>query len=192
MPRLEALLGEEVLGRLVPGRVEVDVASASETEVAGAIAALVEDDDRRAEREALDRMAAGIGSGGRGVGGPADTVAALNERRVETLLLEPDFDGSAQRCPACGLLVLDGAGLCPADGTQLEAVEHLREAAVEAALARTPRSWSSTTTQTSARFRASAPSCASSLVSGPASRNVRVGTLTIPALVAAGVYAPLS
>jgi hypothetical protein len=38
---------------------------------------------RLIEREALDRLEAGIGSGGRGAGGPYETLAALNERRVE-------------------------------------------------------------------------------------------------------------
>lgn len=135
VPRLEAMLGEELAGRLAPGRVEVDVSSAGENEVRAAVGRLVEDDDRRAEREALDRLTAGVGSGGRGAGGPQDTVAALNERRVETLLLEPGFDRPARRCPMCGILVLDGNGRCPADDSELEAVEHLREAAVEAALA---------------------------------------------------------
>jgi peptide subunit release factor 1 (eRF1) len=81
------------------------------------------------------RLAAGIGSGGRGTGGPRDTIEALNERRVATLLLEPAFDGHAMRCPRCGLLSLDGPGGCPADGTEMEEVDHLREAAVEVALA---------------------------------------------------------
>ena len=51
------------------------------------------EDEKQCERDALDRLAAGVGSGGRGVGGPADTLEALNERRVQTLLLEPGFDG---------------------------------------------------------------------------------------------------
>jgi peptide subunit release factor 1 (eRF1) len=69
------------------------------------------------------------------VGGPSDTAEALNERRVETLLLAPDFDRAAQRCPTCGMLVLDGDGQCPADQTKLEDLEHLREGVVKAALA---------------------------------------------------------
>ena len=96
---------------------------------------LVEEDEKRREREALDRLAAGIGSGGRATGGPQDTLEALNERRVGTLLLEPGFDGRAVRCTACGMLWLQAGGQCPADGSPLEEIEHLREATVEAALA---------------------------------------------------------
>jgi len=63
-----------------------------------------------------------------------DTLAALNERRVQTLLLAPGFDGQGRRCPTCGLLVAEAAQRCPADGTPMEPVDHLREAVVESAV----------------------------------------------------------
>jgi peptide subunit release factor 1 (eRF1) len=135
VPRLQELLSEQLTARLVEGRVEVDVSSAGESELRHAVGKLGEADDRRSERAALDRLAAGVGSGGRGAGGPDDTVTALNERRVEILLLAPDFDRAAHRCPTCGMIVLEGDGSCPADQTPLEALPHLREGAVEAALA---------------------------------------------------------
>jgi peptide subunit release factor 1 (eRF1) len=129
------MLPEEIRASLVPGRLELDVAFASDEQVSGAVAALVEDDDRTRERDALDRLAAGVGGGGRATGGPDQTVEALNERRVQTLLLAPGFDGPAQQCPACRMLLLVADGSCPADGTALERRAHLREAAIEAALA---------------------------------------------------------
>ena len=136
VPRLESFLAPEVRANLAPGRIEVDLSSANDEEIRRAMATLVLDDEKRLERDALDRMAAGIGTGGRAVGGPADTLEALNERRVAALLLEPGFDGRGIRCLSCGLLMLEGGdGRCPADGGQLEEVEHLREAAIEAALA---------------------------------------------------------
>jgi peptide chain release factor subunit 1 len=135
VPRFEAMLADDVRARVVPGRVEVDTGTSTEEQVRAAMAKLAEEDEKRIERAALDRLAAGIGSGGRGTGGPRDTIEALNERRVATLLLEPAFDGHAMRCPRCGLLSLDGPGGCPADGTEMEEVDHLREAAVEVALA---------------------------------------------------------
>jgi hypothetical protein len=136
VPRLGSLLSDEVSAKLAPGRVEVDMSSTGESDIREAISSLVQEDNRRSEREALDRMAAGVGSGGRGVGGPEATLSALNERRVEILLLEPGFDQPARRCPACGLLLPAGReSRCPADDTLLEDLEHLREAVVEAALA---------------------------------------------------------
>jgi peptide chain release factor subunit 1 len=135
VPRFEGLLPEEIRGCIMQGRVEVDVSSANEDQVRAAVAELVETDQKQRERDALDRLAAGIGrDGGRAVGGLEDTLAALGERRVEALLLEPGFDRPAARCPTCGLLLVESDGRCPADGSELEEVEHLREAAVEAAI----------------------------------------------------------
>ncbi|HEY6399565.1 MAG TPA: Vms1/Ankzf1 family peptidyl-tRNA hydrolase, partial [Solirubrobacteraceae bacterium] len=135
VPRFEAMLPEDVRVSVVPGRVEVDVATATDDQVREAISALVQDDDRGREREALDRLAAGVGTGGRAKGGPEETVEALNERRVQTLLLAPGFDRGAYQCPTCGMLLLGADDSCPADETALEPREHLREAAIEAALA---------------------------------------------------------
>jgi peptide chain release factor subunit 1 len=135
VPRFETMLPEEIRACLVPGRVEVDVATASDEQISAAVSALVEEDDQRRERAALDRLAAGVGGGGRARGGPDETVAALNERRVQILLLAPGFDGTAHQCPTCGMLLLSADGECPADGTELDPREHLREAAIEVALA---------------------------------------------------------
>ncbi len=134
VPRFEELLAEEVRANAAPCRIDIDISSATEADVRAAVEKLVEADDARAEREALDRLQSGLGAGGRAAGGPEDTVAALNERRVQTLLIEPGFDGTARRCPNCGLLVLAPTDQCPADGSALEPVEHLGEAVVEAAL----------------------------------------------------------
>jgi hypothetical protein len=135
VPRLEGFLTDEVKAVLVPDRVSVDVAAAGESDVREAIAAIASADETRAERDELDRLQAGIGTGGRGVAGLDDTVAALNERRVEVLLLDPGFDASGGRCPADGVLVAGDATTCPADGTRVEPVEHLREALAAHALA---------------------------------------------------------
>ncbi len=135
VPRFIELLDDDVRAHQAPGRVDVEIAKATQAQVRAAVEKLVEEDDRRTEREALDQLAAGIGAGGRATQGPEDTVAALNERRVQTLLLEPGFDQRARRCPSCGLLVLEPAQSCPADGSELEQVPDLAEAAVESALA---------------------------------------------------------
>jgi peptide chain release factor subunit 1 len=135
VPRLESFLAAEVRANLASGRVELDLSSAGDGEIREALAKLVVEDEKQLERELLDRMAAGIGTGGRAVGGPEDTLQALNERRVQTLLLEPAFDRPAIRCRSCGLLMLEGDGRCPADGGGVEDLEHLRDAAIEVALA---------------------------------------------------------
>ncbi len=132
--RLEHFLHEELRLILSDRRVDVDVANTNEIGVTAAVAKLVEEDDRERERAALDRLAGGVGSGGRAAGGLEDTLRALGERRVELLLLAPDFAGSGARCPECGLLYPGQSGSCAADGSVLTPVERLPEALIESAL----------------------------------------------------------
>ena len=133
--RFEEMLSDEVRARLVPEKVDVDITSATEAQIRAAVEEIVIKDERRGEAEALDRLSDAVGAGRRGVVGLKDTLEALNERRVQTLLLSPDFDGRGRRCPSCGMLVGEDVRRCPADGTNAEEVEHVREAVVEAAIA---------------------------------------------------------
>jgi len=135
VPRLEAHLAAEVKSNLAPGRIEVDLSSANDDEIRRALAKLVLADEKERERDMLDRLAAGVGSGGRAVAGPEATLGALGERRVKTLLLDPGFDQRGARCQTCGLLMLQSGSRCPADGGSIEELDHLREGAIEAALA---------------------------------------------------------
>jgi peptide subunit release factor 1 (eRF1) len=132
--RFAELLHDDLRRRLISRRVDVDVATAADDQIRTAVLGLVDDAERERERSALDRLTAALASGGRGAGGPQATLEALNERRVETLLLENGIDRHGGRCPRCGLLTVQTHGTCPVDGTELEELEHLREAVVEAAL----------------------------------------------------------
>jgi peptide chain release factor subunit 1 len=132
--RLESFLHNELRSRLSEGRVEVDIGTANEDQICAALADLEAEEQRRREREALDTLAARLAKGGRASAGPEQMAEALTERRVETLLLEQGFDRPGGRCPTCGLLSLERHGPCPADGTELEEVQSLREGIVETAL----------------------------------------------------------
>lgn len=134
VPRFEELLADEVRNRLVAKHLDVDLASATETQVRAQVEQLVVEDERRDEEELLDRLQDAVGAGARGAAGVADTLDALNERRVQTLVLSPGFDGRGWRCTGCSLLMFEADGKCPADGQPLERLEHLREAVVEAAV----------------------------------------------------------
>jgi len=129
-PELEAKLHPYVAA-LVAGRVEVDVENTSPEEVQVAVRPAMERVELEAEREALDRLA----SGSRAVAGVEDVVRALNEQRVELLLLAERFAAAGVVCPRCGWLGSgpEGSGRCPADGTELEPAD-LGELAVERAL----------------------------------------------------------
>jgi stalled ribosome rescue protein Dom34 len=76
----------------VAGRIGIDVENSSAADVRAAAAEVVDHHVAGVEREALDRMQQGIGRGDRGVSGPPAVMEALEQARVEILLLADDFD----------------------------------------------------------------------------------------------------
>ena len=85
--RLHPYLRERLAGRL-----GIDVENSSADDVKAAAAQVVDRHVAAVERDALDRMAQGIGRGDRGVSGPPAVMEALGQARVEILLLAEDFD----------------------------------------------------------------------------------------------------
>ena len=90
---LEAKL-HPYLRERIAGRLHVDVDNSSLDDVRGAARAAIEDWTRRCERQELDRLIEGVGRGGRGAAGLRDVQKALDEARVEVLLLAEGFDGA--------------------------------------------------------------------------------------------------
>ena len=131
---VEERLDQQVRERLV-GWTEVDMSSASEQDVREAVAPVIREHRRAREVEALERLAAGVGSeDGHGVAGLAPTLKALSEFRVEILLLDPDLHEPGGRCPQCGTLYIEGLRTCPADGSAVAELDDVTEAAVAKAL----------------------------------------------------------
>jgi protein required for attachment to host cells len=133
----EELVGElesrlhPYLSERVTGRVHLDVENSGIEDVKGAAADALEAYATRAEREALDRLAEGVGRGTRGAAGIADVLAALNEARVECLLVAEGFAAPGLRDRELGLLYADGAA---PGGRPVERVADVVEPAVEKAL----------------------------------------------------------
>jgi peptide subunit release factor 1 (eRF1) len=116
------------------GRIEIDVENSSPDDVATCVREKIDQYTKKSEREALDRLQEGVATGGRGVAGLDDTLGALNERRVETLLLNEGFDSAGCTCPQCGSVYSVTGGTCPADGTDLECRDNVIENAMHLAL----------------------------------------------------------
>jgi peptide subunit release factor 1 (eRF1) len=74
----------------IAGWIDIDIRS-SPDRVAAESATVIEEDERRREREWLDRLQSELGRDARGVAGLEKTLSALNERRVEAILLEDGF-----------------------------------------------------------------------------------------------------
>jgi peptide subunit release factor 1 (eRF1) len=130
---VERTMHPEVAQRLA-GRISIDVENTTVDDVLAAARPLIEEHERSAERAALDRLQQGVGAGGRGVSGLEDTLTALNERRVDTLLIEERFQMPGRKCPQCGSLLADNMEKCPADETATDAFDDIVEEAVELAL----------------------------------------------------------
>jgi peptide chain release factor subunit 1 len=129
----ERTLHPDIAQRLA-GRVSVDVENTTDDEVLAAARPVMEEHERAAERAALDRLKQGVGAGGRGVAGLEDALTALNERRVETLLIEERFQMPGGKCQQCGSLFADHVAKCPADGSANEPFDDIVEEGVERAL----------------------------------------------------------
>jgi len=74
----------------IAGWIDIDVRS-SPSDVAKEAAAIIDSDEEQHEREWLDRLKSELGRNSRGAGGLAATLEALNERRVEALLVKQGF-----------------------------------------------------------------------------------------------------
>jgi peptide chain release factor subunit 1 len=122
------------LSERVAGRIEIDVENTTADQVQDAAEATIASHERKLETEALDRLQQATATGGRGASGLADTLTALNEQRVEILLLQDNFDAAGVCCPQCGWLGADGVGSCPADGTETVGRDDVTDLAVRRAI----------------------------------------------------------
>jgi len=115
----------------IVGRLHLDVENSSIDDVRSSAGQAMEKWRRRGEREALDRLAEGVGRGGRGAAGLAAVLQALNEQRVEVLLVGEGFRSEGGRDPATGMLFAGDHG---PDGQPLERCENIVEPAIEKAI----------------------------------------------------------
>jgi peptide chain release factor subunit 1 len=112
----------------VAGHIGVDVDAATPESVLEAARPVFDQVEREHEARMLERV------GERGVAGIDAVVEALNERRVEVLLLDEQFSEVAgAQCAECGLLATQGS-TCPADGAEMIQLDELTDAAIELAV----------------------------------------------------------
>jgi peptide chain release factor subunit 1 len=126
--RLHPYLRERIVGRI-----DVDVENSTPEQVLHAASIPMEKEDTRREREALDRLAEGLGTGARAAAGLEQVLAALNERRVEILMFEQGLNARGVVCPTDGWVGAEGT-TCPIDGTALDQREDIIETAVQLAI----------------------------------------------------------
>jgi peptide chain release factor subunit 1 len=113
------------------GWIDVDV-RASPSEVASEAAEVIERDEREHERAWLERLRGELGRGARGVAGLTDTLQALNERRVEAILIRFGFRAPGYSTANSDFLSTED-GIAPSD-ERLQPREDVIEHALESAL----------------------------------------------------------
>jgi peptide subunit release factor 1 (eRF1) len=133
-PDVQQYLHPYLKERLV-GRFDVDVEVSKPEDVFKAAQPKIEEHESQRERDALDRLTDGVNAGGRGVAGVERTLDALNEQRVEKLLVNYGFDPPGTQCPQCRALYQEDVARCPADDTPTERRDSIIEPAFERALA---------------------------------------------------------
>jgi peptide chain release factor subunit 1 len=85
-PLIDARLHPYLRERLA-GHAEIDVERSTPEQVLEHVGALMAEERARREREAIGQVMEGLGTGSRSVAGPDDVRAALDDRRVATLLV---------------------------------------------------------------------------------------------------------
>lgn len=128
---LASLLHPYLRDRLC-GRVNVEV-GASLADVRTATLDVEYEVDRRREGALVARLREAIGAGRLGVGGLSATLAALDERRVDHLLVSDGYEEDGWRCPDTGLLAAVGP-TSPWTGGRMERVADVVEDAIELAI----------------------------------------------------------
>ncbi|CAA9534831.1 MAG: hypothetical protein AVDCRST_MAG85-4002 [uncultured Solirubrobacteraceae bacterium] len=120
-------LSQELRDRVI-GRFDAGADWQSPQAIREKVEPLLQMDETHRERAALDAV------GASGVRGLADTLPALYERRVATLLLEPGVERPGVVCPRCRWASADEARTCPVDGEAMREHPNLIEWAVEVAI----------------------------------------------------------
>ena len=115
----------------IAGNLEIDV-KASPVAVAKEAATIIERDERERERHWLDRLQSGLGRHDRAVAGLAATLEALNEQRVEGLLVEDGYRDAGYVSPRADFLSTEPGQ--SAVGEELQRRDDIVESAMERAL----------------------------------------------------------
>ena len=129
--RMYAELSEHLpdpIAERIIGRFDAGADWESPTDIREKVEPILQRHETHREKEAIDKAFA------RGVRGIVDTLPALYERRVETLLVEPGLEHPGIVCPRCRWAMAEERGTCPVDGETMRPHPNLVEWAVELAV----------------------------------------------------------
>ena len=116
----------------IRARINIPAAS-NENTIIEAVLDVEEQVERRREQDMVDRLRDSAGAARGGACGLDPTLAALAERRVDTLVVSDGFVAEGWRCLSCGCLATKGRK-CQTCGADMVGVDDIVEEAVEQAL----------------------------------------------------------
>lgn len=120
---------------ILAGTFVVDPGTMTPSTVLEKAAEVAEAWEHRAQAEEVTRLIDTAYGGGPAALGIPEVLRRVNERAVDTLLVQGQRLVPGARCPGDGWLVTEGAGRCPICGGSVEPVPDLLDAMVEAVLA---------------------------------------------------------
>jgi peptide chain release factor subunit 1 len=121
------------LAERVIGTIRVDFKHETEAQVLHRAGVLREGEERRSERELVDRIAGAAESGGQGVVGIEGTLQAVLDGRVHLLAVAEGVATEGAECLSCGYLAAKEFLECPACGAEGEPVPDVVDRAIEKA-----------------------------------------------------------
>ncbi len=136
IPEFERAL-HDYLRRRIAARVTLPM-TASAAEVLEKSLAVEEDIEKARERAILETVTAETSAGRTGLAGLGPVLHALNEGRVDTLVVPFGLSVPGAQCSACGRLATAGS-VCSTCGGGLEAVPDVVESAVASAMRQSSR-----------------------------------------------------
>jgi peptide chain release factor subunit 1 len=131
-PVIRHSLDRELLDVLA-GTVVADLEHASAGQIAGAVAPLLSQAEREREHTLVEVLDQSLATGGAAAAGLDEVLSALEQRRVDTLVVPAGSRIRAGLCPTCGRLSTDGGRRCPLDSAILAEVDAIEHAVEEAA-----------------------------------------------------------
>lgn len=129
--QFEAML-PKALQNVVVGSFAIDM-SASESDVLDYSLGVIRQVEREQEKQLVEQLIAGW-KRGQAVVGLSDTLAAIQEQRVYTLLTMGDYGEAGYRCQSCHYLTLQERTACPLCGGEMKSADDIVDHAVRRAM----------------------------------------------------------
>ena len=99
------------------------VMTASETEVLDRSLEIIAEVERERDKELVESVITAAAKGGAGVIGLADTLGAVHEGRVRTLVVDEGYRATGYRCQQCGYISAQAKEECPFCGGKVRRID---------------------------------------------------------------------